>query len=53
MSNNFHSGHLLNAYRIYRKLELGKIDVNNLLKLDPKNWANHVLLSSMFVVASR
>ncbi|KAK5819868.1 pentatricopeptide repeat-containing protein At4g14850 [Gossypium arboreum] len=46
-------GALLNACRVYKKPELGKIAANKLFKLDPKDSGNHVLLSNLFASTGR
>jgi len=46
-------GALLNACRVYKEPELGKIAADKLFKLDPKDSGNHVLLSNMFAAAGR
>ncbi|MBA0675213.1 hypothetical protein Goari_016768, partial [Gossypium aridum] len=46
-------GALLNACRVYKKPELGKIAANKLFELDPKDSGNHVLLSNLFASTGR
>lgn len=46
-------GALLNACRVYKKPELGKIAAKNLFELDPKDSGNHVLLSNLFASTGR
>lgn len=41
-------GALLNACRVYRKPNLGKIAAEKLFELDPQDSGNHVLLSNIF-----
>lgn len=44
---------LLNACRVYRKPEYGKIAADNIFILDPENSGNHVLLSNMLATVER
>ncbi|OMO85721.1 hypothetical protein COLO4_21487 [Corchorus olitorius] len=46
-------GALLNACRVYKKPELGKIAAAKLFELDPKDSGNHVLLSNLFASTGR
>ncbi|PKA61399.1 Pentatricopeptide repeat-containing protein [Apostasia shenzhenica] len=46
-------GALLNACRIHRKAELGRIAAEELFKIDPLDSGNHVLLSNIYASAGR
>ncbi|EOY05698.1 hypothetical protein QUC31_016636 [Theobroma cacao] len=46
-------GALLNACRVYKKPELGRIAAYKLFELDPKDSGNHVLLSNLFASTGR
>ena len=46
-------GTLLGAYRIHHNINLGKYVAKHIIKLEPDNAANYVLLSNIYATAGR